>query len=101
MLHASLLRLAPLFHLCYHRRRSLALKHLTLIHLTLNRVTLKHLSLRSRLRWLAPGLGVKRWIALLLLGTTLVGLGLGYVLLDLYRTANLPSVVSLLTLQFI
>jgi uncharacterized cofD-like protein len=59
------------------------------------------MTLRSRLRWLTPGLGVKRWIALLLLGTTFVGLGLGYVLLDLYRTASVPPVVGLLTLQFI
>src|SRR5262245_30866265 len=57
--------------------------------------------IRSRLRWLTPGLGVKRWMILLLLGTTLVGLGLGYVLLDLYRTATVPPVVGVLTLQFL
>jgi len=64
-------------------------------------MTLKHVTLRSRLRWLTPGLGVKRWLALLLFGTTLVGLGLGFVLLDLYRTASVPPVVGLLTLQFL
>ncbi len=39
------------------------------------------------LRWLVPGLGVKRWILLILLGTTLFGVGLAFILLDIYRTA--------------
>lgn len=37
--------------------------------------------------WLIPGLGVKRWLVLILLGTTLLGVGLGIVLLEIYRTA--------------
>jgi uncharacterized cofD-like protein len=41
------------------------------------------------LRWLAPGLGIKRWIAPILIGTTLVGVGLAIVILDIYR--NLPD----------
>lgn len=36
-------------------------------------------------RWLEPGLGVKRWIAGLTLGTTLIGLGIAVILLDIYR----------------
>ena len=36
----------------------------------------------------------------LLAGATLLGLGIGYVLLDLYRTIEVPAAVSLLTLQF-
>jgi hypothetical protein len=43
--------------------------------------------LSYHLRWLVPGLGVKRWILLILLGTTLLGVGLGILLLDIYRTA--------------
>jgi uncharacterized cofD-like protein len=39
------------------------------------------------LRWLIPGLGVKRWLILVLLGTTLLGIGLAFFLLELYRTA--------------
>jgi uncharacterized cofD-like protein len=39
------------------------------------------------LRWLIPGLGVKRWILLVLLGTTLIGIGLAFLLLDIYRNA--------------
>jgi uncharacterized cofD-like protein len=38
------------------------------------------------LRWFVPGLGIKRWMLLILAGVTLLGLGTGLVLLDLYRT---------------
>jgi len=39
------------------------------------------------LRWLVPGLGVKRWFLLTLAGTTLIGVGLAILILDVYRTA--------------
>jgi len=38
------------------------------------------------LRWLVPGLGVKRWFLLILAGTTLIGVGLAIIILDVYRT---------------
>lgn len=38
-------------------------------------------------RWLRPGLGVKRWIILILAGTTFLGVGIAIFLLDFYRTA--------------
>ncbi|MGE5225200.1 MAG: gluconeogenesis factor YvcK family protein [Omnitrophica WOR_2 bacterium] len=38
-------------------------------------------------RWLVPGLGVKRWIIIVLIGTTLIGLGLVVLVLDVYRNA--------------
>jgi uncharacterized cofD-like protein len=38
-------------------------------------------------RWLIPGLGVKRWLFLVLLGTTLIGVGLAFLLLEIYRNA--------------
>ncbi|MCC7362460.1 MAG: YvcK family protein [Anaerolineales bacterium] len=41
--------------------------------------------LQSRLRWLRPGLGVKRWLLLLAAGATLVGLGAAFLVLDLSR----------------
>lgn len=44
-------------------------------------------NLRQLLQWLTPGLGVKRWLALVLAGVTLLGVGLAYFLLDFYRTA--------------
>ena len=61
-------------------------------------------TLRQLMRWLTPGLGVKRWLALILLGITLLGVGLAYFLLDIYRTAPetwwLPS-LSYLSLRFL
>jgi uncharacterized cofD-like protein len=46
---------------------------------------------------------VKRWLLLLLLGVTLLALGLAYLLIDLYQTASVPSdvqgLVAAVTLQ--
>jgi hypothetical protein len=42
---------------------------------------------RQGLGWLTPGLGVKRWIFVILAGTTLIGLGFAVLVLDVYRTA--------------
>lgn len=50
----------------------------------------------SLLRWLTPGLGVKRWFGLMLAGFTFLGLGLAYLLLDFYRTAQSAPLLSLL-----
>jgi hypothetical protein len=55
----------------------------------------------SALKWLIPGMGVKRWLLLLFVGITIVSLGVGYVLVDVYRTWTFPSVFYYLTLQFI
>ena len=56
------------------------------------------------LRWLAPGLGVKRWMGVILLGTTLLGTGFALLLLDVYRNAPdtwwLP-IASFLSLRFL
>jgi uncharacterized cofD-like protein len=43
--------------------------------------------LRTLLGWLVPGLGVKRYIVLILAGTTLIGVGLAVLILDIYRNA--------------
>ena len=48
------------------------------------------------LRWLVPGLGVKRWFGILLAGITLLGIGVAYFLLDVYRTANADSLIPVL-----
>lgn len=37
-------------------------------------------------RWLIPGLGIKRWMLLILAGITLLGIGSGLLLLDAYRS---------------
>jgi len=48
-------------------------------------------------RWLAPGLGIKRWFFLFLLGITFLGVGLAILLLDLYRTEFAsPTILSIL-----
>lgn len=58
----------------------------------------------SFLRWLAPGLGIKRWILPVLLGSALIGLGLAVLILDFYRNAPdtwwLP-LVSTASLRFL
>ncbi len=41
--------------------------------------------IKGLLRWLQPGLGVKRWIFTILLGTTVIALGLAVFVIDLYR----------------
>lgn len=60
--------------------------------------------LRNEARWLAPGIGLKRWLMLVLAGSTLIGVGIAVLLLDFYRTAPeswwLP-VVSFLSLRFL
>jgi len=43
-------------------------------------------AVRDFVRWFRPGLGVKRWLLLILVGTTMLGVGVGIFLLDLYRT---------------
>jgi uncharacterized cofD-like protein len=43
--------------------------------------------LRHEMRWLLPGLGVKRWLLPLLAGTTLIGVGLAIFTLEVYRSA--------------
>jgi uncharacterized cofD-like protein len=59
---------------------------------------------RRLLRWLTPGLGVKRWLVLILAGTSLIGLGVAVLVLDFYRTAPdtwwLPA-LSWLSLRFL
>lgn len=43
--------------------------------------------IKSNFRWFIPGLGVKRWVILTLIGTTLSGVGLAILVLDIYRTS--------------
>ncbi|HSL30524.1 MAG TPA: gluconeogenesis factor YvcK family protein [Anaerolineales bacterium] len=42
-------------------------------------------NIRDMRRWLAPGLGIKRWFSFVLLGITFLGVGLAAFLSDLYR----------------
>jgi len=56
---------------------------------------------RSTLLWFIPGLHVKRWFILMIAGVTLIGLGIGFILIEIYREASLPTIFYYLTLQFI
>ena len=53
------------------------------------------------LRWLRPGLEVKRWIILLALGILIIDLAVAYFLKDAYQNAPWPSWTSYVTLQFL
>lgn len=60
--------------------------------------------LRSEAKWLSPGLGVKRWIVVMLTGITFMAIGLAMFILNFYRTA--PStwwlpLISALSLRFL
>ncbi|MFH1183966.1 MAG: uridine diphosphate-N-acetylglucosamine-binding protein YvcK [Chloroflexota bacterium] len=49
-------------------------------------------------RWLVPGLGIKRWMLLILAGITLLAVGSGIFLLELYRTnTSNPLILNLLS----
>jgi uncharacterized cofD-like protein len=62
-------------------------------------------SIFGSMRWLVPGLGIKRWVGMVLLGATLIGLGLAVFILDIYRNTPdtwwlpLLSAASLRTLE--
>lgn len=50
-------------------------------------------------KWSHPGMHVKRWLALLLVGLTSVALGVAFFLVQLYRTQPFPEWVYYFTLQ--
>ncbi len=56
-------------------------------------------------RWLIPGLRVKRWLGLLLMGLFFLSLGVSFIYVQLYRAVELPQAISplgyIITLQFI
>jgi uncharacterized cofD-like protein len=53
------------------------------------------------LRLLLPGLRIKRWFALTLIGLVVLALGLAYLFVELYRSVPLPEEAAYLTLQFV
>ena len=53
------------------------------------------------LRWLTPGLEIKRWLLLLMFAELILVLGFAYGLKALYKTAELPSQFYYITLQFL
>lgn len=55
----------------------------------------------TALMWLRPGMHVKRWLVLLVVGIVLISLGLAYLLRHLYADLTFPAVFYYLTLQFL
>ncbi len=53
------------------------------------------------LGWLRFGMGLKRWVALLLVGLVGLGLGLAFALVEIYQGGAMPPALDLLTLQFL
>ncbi len=51
------------------------------------------------LRWLTPGLQIKRWLLLLMVSELVLVLGVAYALKEIYQTARLPGIFFYLTLQ--
>jgi len=64
-------------------------------------MTFKQIREHSVVKWLYPGMHIKRWLVLLLFGVSLMGLGIAYVLREAYLTYTLPGIFYYLTLQFI
>lgn len=61
-------------------------------------------SVYKTLRWFIPGIGVKRWVLVILIGTTFIGLGFAVLLIDFYRTVPeswLLPIISFLSLRFL
>jgi len=60
--------------------------------------------LKSELRWLIPGIGVKRWVLIILIGVTLLALGFAFLLINIYRTvpsSTAATVIAAISLQFL
>jgi uncharacterized cofD-like protein len=57
-------------------------------------------STASWLRWLTPGLEIKRWLLLLMFAELVLVLGAAYALKEIYQSATLPRQFYYITLQF-
>src|ERR1700716_1554621 len=55
----------------------------------------------TMLKLLRPGLHVKRWILILLIGMVVISIGIGYAMTEAYRSAVAPDWVGIATLQFL
>lgn len=53
------------------------------------------------LKWLYPGMHIKRWLLLLMVGIVIISLGFAYWLREVYESYTFPNFVWYLTLQFI
>src|SRR5712691_1729891 len=55
----------------------------------------------SWLRWLTPGLQIKRWLLLLMISELVLVLGVAYALKEAYQSLTLPYSFYYITLQFL
>lgn len=55
----------------------------------------------SFIKWFYFGMHIKRWLLLLLIGVSIMGLGFGYFLREVYVSYTFPGFVYYLTLQFL
>src|SRR3970040_244310 len=55
----------------------------------------------SFIKWFYLGMHIKRWLALVLLGVTIMGLGFGYVLREVYLNYTFPDWVYYVTLHVV
>src|SRR5437879_13532864 len=53
----------------------------------------------SWLRWLTPGLQIKRWLLLLMASELVLVLGVAHALKEVYQTIPLPGILFYITLQ--
>src|SRR5512134_3405510 len=62
-------------------------------------------NIRELGRWLAPGLGIKRWFFFVLAGITFLGVGMAIFLLNLYRIdftdPTLLAILDYISLRFV
>jgi uncharacterized cofD-like protein len=61
---------------------------------------MKH-SRHAIIKWLTPGLQIKRWLALLMFGITVLAVGFAQVIVTLYRTSDWPAPLYVITLRFL
>lgn len=52
-------------------------------------------SLRDVPRWLRPGLGIRRWFIFVMIGITVLGLGFGLILIDIYHNGSDDSALHI------
>src|SRR3970040_383236 len=64
-------------------------------------MTFRQIREHSVVKWLYPGMHIKRWLVLLLFGVCLMGVGIAYVLREAYLPYTLPGIFYYLALQFI
>lgn len=67
----------------------------------MGREVLTRQSRHTILKWLTPGLRIKRWLLLLMVGITVLSLGLAQVIIAVYRESDLPLVLHYATLRFL